>query len=70
MNLLIIIPLTLKKNFFKVVFIYLFIYIEREREEGRERGKETSMCERNIEQVPLTCPQMGTWPATQACALD
>ena len=21
------------------------------------------MCERNIHQLPLTCPQLGTWPA-------
>ena len=27
------------------------------------------MCERNINQLPLTCPQLGTWPATQARAL-
>ena len=27
------------------------------------------MCERNISWLPLTCPQLGTWPATQACAL-
>ena len=25
--------------------------------------------ERNIDQLPLTCPQLGTWLATQACAL-
>ena len=27
------------------------------------------MCERYINWLPLTCPQLGTWPATQACAL-
>ena len=27
------------------------------------------MCERNINWLFLTCPQPGTWPATQACAL-
>ena len=27
------------------------------------------MCERNIDWLPLTCPQLGTWPATQACPL-
>ena len=26
------------------------------------------MCERCIGQLPLSCPQLGTWPATQACA--
>ena len=25
--------------------------------------------ERNIDQLLLTCPQLGTWPAAQACAL-
>ena len=27
------------------------------------------MCERNIDQLPLARPQLGTWPANQACAL-
>ena len=27
------------------------------------------MCERHIDRLPLARPQMGTWPATQACAL-
>ena len=27
------------------------------------------MCERDIDQLPLTPPQLETWPATQACAL-
>ena len=27
------------------------------------------MCERNINQLPLPHPQLGTWPAAQACAL-
>ena len=25
--------------------------------------------DRNIDGLPLACPQLGTWPATQACAL-
>ena len=41
--------------------IYLFL----ERGEGRERNINV----RNIHQLPLTRPQLGTWPATQACAL-
>ena len=41
-------------------FIHLFL----ERGEGRKRGTETSMCG-----CPLTCPLLGTWPTTQACAL-
>ena len=27
------------------------------------------MYERNINQLPLTCPQLGIWPTTQVCAL-
>ena len=41
-------------------FIHLFL----ERWEGR--GKER---ERNINQLPLVHPQLGTWPTTQAYAL-
>ena len=41
---------------------YLFL----ERGEGREKDRE-----RNISVwLPLTCPQLGTWPTTQACALS
>ena len=47
----------------------LFIYILEREEGGRKRGTETSMCERYINWLPLTHPQSGTWPATQACAL-
>ena len=28
------------------------------------------MCKRNIDWLPLTHPQLGVWPATQACALN
>ena len=28
------------------------------------------MCEGNIDRLPLACPLLGTWPATQACAPD
>ena len=36
-----------------------------EREEGKEKERE-----RNINVWwPLTCPLLGTWPTTQACAL-
>ena len=27
------------------------------------------MCKKNIDPLPLICPQRRTWPATQACAL-
>ena len=47
-------------SFFKDV-IYLFL----ERREGREKERE-----RNIHVwLPLLRPLLGTWPATQACAL-
>ena len=36
---------------------------------GRKGGRETSMQGRYIDQLPLTRPQLGTWPTTQACAL-
>ena len=52
--------------FFKNI---VFIYFQREGNRGRRRGRETSMCERNINQLPLTHPQLGTWPTTQTCAL-
>ena len=32
--------------------------------EGREKERK-----RNIDQLLLPCPQLGTWPTTQACAL-
>ena len=41
----------------------LFLFLDR----GAEREKER---ERNINMLlPLVCPLLGTWPATQACAL-
>ena len=48
--------------------IYLFkdfIYLSLDRGEGRKKDRE-----RNINVwLPFTCPQLGTWPTTQACAL-
>ena len=52
-----------------VFFKILFTYFQRGMKGGRKRGRETSMCERNINWLPFTCPQLGTWPTTQACAL-
>ena len=46
--------------FLKILFIYLFL----ERGERREKLRE-----RNINLLPLAQPPLGTWPATQACAL-
>ena len=41
--------------------MYLFIF--RERKGERKRGRETLMCERNIDQLPLVCALTGD----QAC---
>ena len=51
-----------------IYFLILFIF----REKGRkgERGRETSMSERNIDQLPLAGPQLGTWSATHALCPD
>ena len=48
--------------FLKIFHLFIF------RERGREGGK-TSMW-RYIYQLPLARSQLGTWPATQACALS
>ena len=53
-----------KFHFLKILFTYFL-----EREKGRERGRETSICKRNNDQLPLVWPQSGTWPTTQACAM-
>ena len=45
------------------LIFYFLIYLERG--EGKEKERE-----RNINVwLPLTCPLLGTWPTTQACAL-
>ena len=48
-------------SFFFKDFIYLFL----ERGEGREKERERNI----IVWLPLKHPPLGTWPATQACAL-
>ena len=54
------------KSFLKFLFLKDFIYLFLERGEGWEKERE-----RNITVwLPLQCPLLGTWPATQACALD
>ena len=55
----------LLKTCFFFFFFKDFIYLFLERGEGREKERE-----RNISVwLPLTLPQLGTSPATQACAL-
>ena len=67
----------------KVVLIYFFIrktkrcflicfkftYFYWDRKGGRKRGRETSMCNRYSNWLPLLHLQLGTRPTTQACAL-
>ena len=50
--------------FFRVFFKRFYLFIFREGKGGRKRGRETSMCGCLLSTTPL-----GTWPATQACAL-
>ena len=45
------------------------MYFLKKGGEGGRRGKETSICERYIDWLPLTRPQLGTWPATQTYPL-
>ena len=47
-------------SFFSQDVTYLFL----QGDEGREKERE-----RNSNRLPLILPQLGTWPATQACAL-
>ena len=48
-----------------VVAVLKILCIYFERGGGKEKERE-----RNINVwLPLPCPQLGTWPATQACAL-
>ena len=49
---------------FFLLFFKDFIYWFLERGEGREEERE-----RNINQLPHACPQPGSWPTTQTCAL-
>ena len=50
------------------LFPYTFLkrfYLFLERGEGREKERKKNI---NV-WLPLTCPLLGTWPVTQACAL-
>ena len=47
--------------------VYLSIF--RERGRGGEGGRQTSICERYTDLLPLAQPHLGTWPAIQTCAL-
>ena len=59
--------LVLLKSIFSISYNFFkdFIYLYLEREEGREKEREKNI---NV-WLLLTWPPLGTWPATQACAL-
>ena len=46
----------------------LFVFRLRERE-GETEGEKETLCERNIDQLPLACTSSETGEVTQACAL-
>ena len=54
-------------SFFLKIFKNFLILRERK---GKEKERETSMCSRNIDQLPLAHPQLGTQPTTQARTLN
>ena len=47
-----------------IYFLKDFIHLFLERGKGGRKRRETLMCERSKDQLPLTLPQLGTWPAT------
>ena len=59
-------PASVDVSKWKEHFLKIFINLFLERGEGREKERE-----RNISVwLPLTYPLLGTWPVTQACALE
>ena len=54
---------------FTIELIKYFIYLFLEKGGGKERGRRILMCKRDSDQLPLACPELGTWPTTQACTL-
>ena len=49
-------------------FLRFYLFLERGERWEKEREKNI-MCKRNSNWLPLSHPQLGTQPATQACAL-
>ena len=60
-------------NFLRIHFLALknifYLFIFRERGMEGEKGRETAMCKRYMDRMPIARPQPGTWPSTQASAL-
>ena len=55
---------------FKLYIFSLSLFFFRERGGGREIEKHRCVRETSVGcQLPLACPQLGTWPTAQACAL-
>ena len=54
---------------FTVLFCFVWGGLYCFLEEGREKEWERNIREKSIDQLPLACPLLGTWPGTQACAL-
>ena len=54
---------------FQSLFFKYFIYLFLERGEERKKERERNIDVWNTDQLPLSCPQLGSWPATQAWAL-
>ena len=52
------------------IFLILFIYFQRERKEGEKEKERNIDHAQEICQLPLPLPLLGTWPTTQACALN
>ena len=46
-----------------IIFLRFYLFISREKGKEKERERNISVW------LPVTCPLLGTWPATQACAL-
>ena len=53
----------LRTNFMGKKFLRFYLFIFREGKGGRERKRNINLW------LPLERPLLGTWPATQACAL-
>ena len=48
----------------KIIFKdFIYLYLEKGEGKGKEREININVW------LPLMCPLLGTWPATQACAL-
>ena len=56
-------------HFYFFIFLKIYLFLERGGGREKERERNTDVGERYIDPLPLTRPQLGTWPTTQACVL-